>query len=574
MTTIGRPDANERPKRHERPTGRERPEGSGRPKVEGGVLLPGDIEVVWSRLLSIMDEAAATMIRTAYSITIRESKDLAVVVFDREGRALAESAIASPSFIGTLPRTLDAFLAEHPAADWREGDLVITNDPWIGSGHLQDITMAAPILAAGGALVGFVAISAHGPDIGGALYSALSREIFEEGLRIPVTRYARGGRRDPLVKRFITSNVRTPDKVIGDLEGMAACCRRASRQVLELSGEYGEERYARIAGEIVARSARAVRAAVAAAPRGSWTSEVTAAGFDEELAIRCRVTLDGEGAAVDYDGTAPAQPLGINVPYCYTYAHTVYPLKCVFGPGIPNNHGTTSPFTVAAPEGSILNPAFPAAVSARHLTGQFLSAAVLLALAEALPDRVIAESGAPRPQAVFSGATAPGARFVEHIFVSSGVGAGSGNDGPHALCYPTNTSNTPVEILESLTPLVVERKEIRAGSGGAGARRGGCGQVFVVRNGGGTPIRLSVLADLTHRGARGLAGGGDGAPAAFAVDGRPIADKSVLDLPPGSVFRIEAAGGGGFGPPAERPAPLAAADRRGGYLANASGEEA
>ena len=531
MTTSGRP--------------------KGRAKADG--FSAGDIEVVWSRLLSIMDEAAATMIRTAYSITIRESKDLAVVVFDRHGRALAESAIASPSFIGTLPRTLDAFLAEYPAADWREGDLVITNDPWIGSGHLQDITMAAPILA-GHALVGFVAISAHGPDIGGTLYSALSREIFEEGLRIPVTRYARRGRRDPLVRRFITSNVRVPDKVIGDLEGMAACCRRASRQVVDLAGEYGEERYARIAGEIVSRSTRAIRAAIDAAPRGAWTSEVTARGFDEELAIRCRVTLDGEGVAVDYEGTAPAQPLGINVPYCYTYAHTVYPLKCVFGPDIPNNHGTSAPFTVAAPEGSILNPAFPAAVSARHLTGQFLSAAVLLALAEALPERVIAESGVPRPQVVFSGETAPGARFVEHIFVSSGVGAGEGKDGPHALCYPTNTSNTPVEILESLTPLVVERKEIRDGSGGAGARRGGSGQVFTVRNGGETPIRLSVLADLTHRGARGLAGGEDGASAAFAVDDRPIADKAVLDLPPGSVLRIEAAGGGGFGPPAERPA--------------------
>ena len=538
---------------------------TGRSTAKADGFSPGDIEVVWSRLLSIMDEAAATMIRTAYSITIRESKDLAVVVFDREGRALAESAIASPSFIGTLPRTLDAFLSEYPATDWREGDLVITNDPWIGSGHLQDITMAAPILA-GRVLVGFVAISAHGPDIGGALYSALSREIFEEGLRIPVTRYARGGRRDPLVRRFITSNVRVPDKVIGDLEGMAACCRRASRQVLELAGEYGEERYARIAGEIVSRSTRAIRTAIEAAPRGTWTSEVTAAGFDAELAIRCRITLDGEGVAVDYAGTAPAQPLGINVPYCYTYAHTVYPLKCVFGPAIPNNHGTTAPFTVVAPEGSILNPAFPAAVSARHLTGQFLSAAVLLALADALPERVIAESGVPRPQVVFSGATAPGARFVEHIFVSSGVGAGHGNDGPHALCYPTNTSNTPVEILESLTPLVVERKEIRAGSGGAGARRGGCGQVFTVRNGGETPIRLSVLADLTHRGARGLAGGGDGAPAAFAVDGRPIADKAVLDLPAGSVLRIDAAGGGGFGPPAGRPAPLAAADRAGDYL--------
>jgi N-methylhydantoinase B len=528
-------------------------------------LSPGDIEVTWDRLLALMDEAAATMIRTAYSITIRESKDLAVVLFDRQGRALAESAIASPSFIGTLPRTLDAFLSTHPASEWCDGDLVVTNDPWIGSGHLQDITMAAPILL-GAELLGFIAISAHGPDIGGSLYSAMSREIFEEGLRIPICHYARAGHRDGLVQSFITANVRVPEKVIGDLEGMAACCTTASHQVVRLVREIGIGRYHRIGDEIVERSATAISAAVAKVANGSYTSSVTTSGFDSHLEICCRVTIEDERIEVDYAGTSASQPLGINVPYCYTYAHTLYPLKCIFGAAIPNNHGTATPFTVTAPEGSILNPAYPAAVNARHLTGQFLSAAVLLALAEALPDRVIAESGVPRPQVVFSGETSAGSRFVEHIFLSSGVGAGDGQDGPHALCYPTNTSNTPVEIMESLTPLLIERKEIRSGSGGAGTYRGGCGQRFVVRNTGDTPIRISILADMTHRGARGIFGGEPGRCAVFTLDARSIDDKVVLDMSPGSVLEIDAAGGGGFGAPARRAAEAVAADIDGGYI--------
>lgn len=527
-------------------------------------LEPGDIEVTWSRLLSIMDEAAATMIRTAYSVTIRESKDLAVVLFDAQGRAIAESAIASPSFIGTLPRTLAAFMEKYPVDEWREGDFVICNDPWIGAGHLNDIGMAAPIFL-GNQLLGFVTIAAHGPDIGGSQYSALSREIFEEGLRIPICRYARGSERDPLVRDFIAANVRVPDKVLGDLEGMVACCQTAADQTSRLAADFGPLRFAKIQNEIITRSEQALRAAVAGAPDGRYCSTVSTSGFGESLEIHCALTIDGETIEVDYAGTVDAQRLGINVPYCYAYAHTVYPLMCVLGSGTPNNHGSLRPFSVQAPEGSVLNPAYPAPVSARHLTGQFLSAAVLLAMAQALPDRVIAESGVPRPQLVFAGQTADGRRFVEHIFLSSGMGAGALGDGPNALCYPTNTSSTPVEIMEALTPLVVERKELLPDSGGAGRWRGGTGQRFVVRNNGDQTIRLSILADMTHRGAAGLFGGGAGAPARFSIDGRTVDDKAVVDLAPQAVLTVEAAGGGGYGPPEEREAGQTARDIRLGY---------
>ena len=534
-------------------------------KAEPAKLGPGDIEIVWRRLISFMDEAMTTMIRTAYSTTIRESRDLTVVLFDPRGRAVAECTAANASFIGTLPRSMQAFLEAHPAGDWRAGDCVITNDPWIGAGHLQDITMASPIFV-GERLFGFALIAAHGPDIGGGLYSAMSREVFEEGLRIPICHYAKAGVRDPLVRDFIVANVRVPDKVIGDLEGMAACVEKAGRQVRELARAMGPARYLACTDEIVSRSEAAMRSAIREVPNGIYRSALTTSGLEEPLRIACAVTVSDEAIAVDFAGTTGAQRFGINVPLCYTYAHTAYPLKCLFAPDIPNNHGTLMPLSVTAPEGCVLNPEFPAPVSARHLTGQFLSAAVFLALAECIPDRVMAESGVTRPQLVFSGRTATGERFVEHIFMVSGLGARAAADGPNALCFPANTSCTPIEIIEALTTLRIERKELVPDSGGTGRWRGGCGQRMAVRNASDEPIQLSVLAELTHRGARGLFGGAAGRPAVITLDGRTIADKALIDFPPQSVLVVESAGGGGFGPAERRDTAAIARDRREGYV--------
>ena len=528
-------------------------------------LGPGDIEIVWRRLISFMDEAMTTMIRTAYSTTIRESRDLTVVLFDRRGRAVAECTSANASFIGTLPRSMQAFLKAHPAVEWRAGDCMITNDPWIGAGHLQDITMASPIFL-DDELFGFALIAAHGPDIGGGLYSALSREVFEEGLRIPICHYARGGDRDPLVRAFIASNVRVPDKVIGDLEGMAACVETAGAQVRDLAQSMSPARYLACADEIVRRSEAAMRSAIREVPNGTYRSALTTSGLEQPLRIACAVTVSDEEIGVDFSGTSGAQRFGINVPLCYTYAHTVYPLKCVLAPEIPNNHGTLTPLSVAAPEGCVLNPLFPAPVSARHLTGQFLSAAIFLALAECIPDRIMAESGVTRPQLVFSGKTPEGERFVEHIFMVSGLGARSVADGPNALCFPANTTCTPIEIIEALTTLRVERKELIPNSGGPGRWRGGCGQRMAVRNASDEPIQLSVLAELTHRGAQGLFGGLPGRPAVIALDGESIPDKALIDFQPQSVLVVESAGGGGFGPAEGRDASAAEHDLLEGYV--------
>ena len=528
------------------------------------VISPGDVEIVWHRLISFMDEAMSLMMRTAYSATIRESRDLTVVLFDRSGRAIAECTAANASFIGTLPRSMEAFLSFKNPDTWLPGDCLITNDPWIGAGHLQDIIMAYPIFVKN-ELFGFTLIAAHGPDIGGSLYSALSREIFEEGLRIPICYYARGGKIDEVVKRIIMANVRVPEKVIGDLEGMNLCLERAGQKVCGLIESITADLYLACVDQIVDRSKTAMVEASSEVPNGTFTSHLTTSGLDEEVTISCSVTVNDSTIEVDYCGTTSEQKYGINVPLCYTYAHTVYPLKCLFAPDIPNNHGSLLPLKVGAPKGSILNPDFPAPVSARHLTGQYLSAAVFLALSDCIPERVMAESGVTRPQLVFSGKNQSNERFVEHIFMVSGLGAQSDGDGADAMCFPANTTCTPVEIIETLTPLQVQCKEIKSNSGGQGKWRGGCGQRMIVRNNSTEIIQLSVLAELTHRGAQGLFGGKDGAAAVLKLDGQKIPDKAVIEFPPNSSLLVESAGGGGFGDVKERNDAIAAFDLQEGY---------
>jgi N-methylhydantoinase B len=514
-------------------------------------ITAADLEVAWTRLLSIVDEAATALVRTAYSITIREMKDLAVVLFDAAGNSLAEAQLASPSFIGTLPRTMAAFLDWRPCTSWRVGDMAITNDPWLGTGHLQDISMVSPIFHRG-TLVAFIAVAAHGPDIGGSLYSATSRELFEEGLRIPPCLYAESGERSVLVRDFIAANVRVPDKVIGDLEAMASACAVSCQRLSQLLDEIGAGLFSVIGNEILSRSEMAMRAAIRQVPDGIYRASVSTDGFEQPLLIEIAVKIDGDRADVDYTGTSSQQPRGINVPLTYAYAHTAYPLKCLFHPGLPNNAGAFRPVRVTAPEGCMLNPRHPAAVNARHVVGHHLSGAVFRALHQAIPDRVIAENGTPPVQLLFAGVDGNGRPFAENIVLAGGYAAGAVRSGTPVLSFPTNISWIPIEILESQTPLRVARKSIRLGSGGAGRNFGGDGQCFEIVNGSRSVVRLSVIADMTRRGAFGLAGGEAGLPCRVLIDGEPIAGKVVLDFQPGSRLLVETPGGGGYGLRADR----------------------
>lgn len=363
------------------------------------------LEILWSRLISIADEAAAALLRTAFSTIVRESNDFATVLMDANGDSISENTGGIASFSCILPKTVKHFLAKFPAPGWRPGDCVITNDPWLATGHLPDITAVTPIFHKD-RLVGFAGSIAHSPDVGGALWSADCRELFEEGIRIPPTRILRAGERQQAVLDLFLSNVRVPDQVLGDLEAQITANEVCAARVQEFLADSGLDDLVALGRALHARADRAMRQAIAALPDGTWRSTIEADGFDEAVTrIACAVTVSGERMLLDFAGTSPQVDRGINCVMNYTHAYAVYPVKCALDPFTPRNEGSYRAIEVAAPEGSILNPRFPAACSARQLTGHLLAGAIYKALAPVIPEKVIAECGARRPCAASSPAS-------------------------------------------------------------------------------------------------------------------------------------------------------------------------
>ncbi|MBI2203171.1 MAG: hydantoinase B/oxoprolinase family protein [Candidatus Rokubacteria bacterium] len=515
---------------------------------------PVTLEILWSRLIAITDESAAALVRTSFSTIVRESNDYATVLMNADGDALAENTAGIPSFVGILPRTLKHMLARIPAGEWRPGDCVITNDPWMATGHLPDITMAAPIFHRG-RLVGFSGSIAHSPDIGGSLWSADCRELYEEGLRILPVKFLRAGEPNRDLFDMIASNVRLPEQVLGDLWAQVTAQQVLARRLTEFLDDAGMPDLRALSRTLHERAEHAMRKAIEAVPDGDYRSTILADGFDaDETRIECRVAVHGSELLVDYAGTSRQIDRGLNSVMNYTYAYTVYPIKCALDPLTPRNEGSYRPVAVTAPEGSILNPRFPAPCNARQLTGHLLAGAVYACLAQAIPDRVIAECGsAPSLRALFSGVDARGQRFTQILFASGGMGATAEGDGLSTTAFPTNSGAGSIEAFESLAPVVVWKKEYRMDSGGAGRHRGGLGQEIVIEVRSPEPVRLSLLADRQKYPARGLRGGGDGAPVEIALaDGRQPHQKSRTMLAPGDRLILKFAGGGGFGDPRQR----------------------
>jgi N-methylhydantoinase B len=523
------------------------------------------LEIMWSRLNSIADEAATILVRTSFSTVVRESKDLTCVLFDARGRSLAQSAMSVPSFTGTLPLTMKHFLARFPQKEWKPGDVVITNDPWLGSGHLPDVNMAVPVFL-GRTLVAFAGIVAHVTDIGGKTLSATAGEIFEEGLRLPICRLARAGRWSEDIVELVRTNVRVPDEVIGDLNAMVAAGEVAQQRMLAFMKEFGLRDLRALADEIHARAERAMRSRIRALPRGTYHHSLVMDGVDEPLEIRLALKVDKDKLVIDYAGSAGQQPSGINSPWCYTYSYSVYALKSVLTPEIPNNEGTFRPLSVLAPEGSLLNPRFPAATGARSTTGHFLVTAVYGALAEIAPQRVIAECGAPRPIIVLRGVRDDGRPFSQTLFVMGSMGARPNEDGISCVAFPTNTSVTPAEVVEAASPVRILCKELIQDSGGPGRHRGGCGQRMEIEFLTQAPVTVSIRADRTRNPARGAAGGGSGACTTVSVNDLPVNPKGITVCRKGDRLRIETPGSGGYGNPRERDATLILGDLIRGYI--------
>ncbi len=512
----------------------------------------GSLEIMWSRLTSIADEAATTLVRTSFSTVVRESKDLSCALFDTAGCSLSQAAMSMPAFTGTMPLTMKHFLRRYPADSWKPGDVLITNDPWMGSGHLPDISMAMPIYR-GERLVGFTFLVAHAPDIGGKTLSATCREIYEEGLRIPIIHLYRAGEPCEQVIEFIRNNVRVPDEVLGDLHAMVAAGEVARRRLLEFMHEFGLEDLADLAAEIQFRAERAMREQIRALPDGEYHHRLTTDGMDEELTIALTLRVKGDTMELDFSGTSAQQPSGINVPLCYTHSFAVYAVKSVLTPTVPNNEGTFRPITVTAPEGCILNPRFPAATGARSTTGHFVVPAVYGVMAQLAPERVLAECGAPRPIVVLRGTRDDGRAFTQTVFCMGSMGARPTQDGISCIAFPTNCWVTPVEILESSTHAIrVCRKELIPESGGAGRFRGGFGQRYELESVSEEPLTISVRADRTRNPALGLEGGLEGACTRIRLNGKDINPKGITIAKKGDLLQVDTPGSGGHGHPLDR----------------------
>lgn len=527
---------------------------------------PVTLEILWERLVTIVDEGAVSLRNTAFSLLVREGNDFAVVLLDPEGNAIAQNSACLPNFAGTIPPTV-RYVVQKFRNSWQPGDVVIMNDPWISAGHVNDLSIVTPIFGEEG-VAGFAANSAHAADIGGLRYGARGQDMYEEGLRIPAFKLYSAGEANKVLFETIKENVRLPEQVIGDIESQVSANETAGRKLKELLAEFKIKDLTSLAAVILSRSESVMRDAIEEVPDGSWSHEVRMDGINEPLTIRATVEIKGTNIHVDYTGTSRQIEFPLNSVPNYTYAYTVYPVRTALCPGIPNNDGVLRPISVSAPLGSLLNPTPPAPVGQRHITGHFCSGAIYGALARVIPEKVIAESGStPAYTFVIAGEREDGKPFGEIIFAAGGMGARPTMDGLSCVQFPANVGSSPVEILENTLPILYEEKEFIPNSGGQGEYRGGLGARHRFRVVSPKPIWISPLIDRTKFPAQGLLGGKSGSLLKIWIDpAKEIRPKDYTLLQPGDVVTIELPGGGGYGNPDKRKPDLVDKDIKAGLV--------
>ncbi len=512
---------------------------------------PITLEILWARIISIVDEAAATFSRASFSTLVREANDFAVILTDVDGRSIAQSTKSIPSFIATLPATIKAFLERFPRDTLHDGDVLITNDPWLGTGHVHDVNIVVPLFRRADPrgradLIGFAGVATHLPDIGGRIRSTGVRDIYEEGLQIPPLKLFEAGKRNQTLVAMINRNVRVPDHSMGDILGAVAGCQSLGLKLNQLLASEQFDLRA-LANILQGRSEAVMRSAIAAVPDGTYNHVVRHDGFEERIVIDCTITIAGDDMHIDYAGSTEQLPRAVNVVPAYTFAYTAYGVKVLLAPNVPNNEGSFVPITTTAPVGSILNPTYPAASGGRGIVGHMLPAAVMGALAPVLGDRFGAEGSA---NSSFTMTGRHGARRYAVInFLNAGLGATAKRDGHSVLSFPSNLGNTPVEMMESLAPIRVIHRRRRRNSGGRGRYRGGDGQDLSFEFYGDEPAVCSFISTRRIVPPAGASGGQDGACASIKINGRTIDPAEHQILRKGDRIDFLTAGGGGFGKP-------------------------
>ncbi|MDQ3702789.1 MAG: hydantoinase B/oxoprolinase family protein [Chloroflexota bacterium] len=532
------------------------------------------LEVFWSRLIAVVNEQASALIRSAFSPSVAEAGDISSCAFDPRGFLIAQAVTGTPGHINSMARCIRHFLDVYPPDDLASGDVLITNDPWKTSGHFHDVTVVTPIFR-GGELVAFFGNICHLADIGGRPFSADARELFEEGLFIPITKLFAAGVPNEELLKILRANVREPEAVVGDLYAMTAANDVGGERLLELMADLNLETIVPLADEVIARSERAMREAIARVPDGVYRNSLTMDGYDQPVTLVVAITIQGDTIHVDYAGSSPTSSYGINVVLNYTEAYTTFGIKCALAPDVPNNEGSFRPVTVTAPPGCILNCLPPAPVAARHIVGQWLPNAVHGALARAVPDRVLAEGASSLWITQFNGDWEDGRRFSLLFFNSGGMGARPTKDGLSSTAFPSGVYGTPAEIVEARSPLMFVKRELRTDSGGPGTHRGGLGHWLLVQGvRAGKSYRLSPFFDRTANPARGYAGGLPGAPGVYSLEppaapAAPPHPKATVWVGPETTIVMGLPGGGGFGDPLARDPEAVRADVQDEYVSPA-----
>lgn len=524
-------------------------------------------QVMWNRLISIVEEQAQALVRTSFSTSVREAGDLSAGVYNEAGEMLAQAVTGTPGHVNAMADAVPHFIRRIGRTNIHEGDVYITNDPWEGTGHLHDITVVTPSFHRG-RLVGFFACTAHIVDIGGRGFGADGNSVYEEGLYIPIMKLFARGEVDETLIRIVRGNVREPDQLVGDIYALATCNEVGHRRLIAMSEEFGLSDLVGISAFILDNSRRATLEKINALPQGSSSGHMRIDGFDSPIDLAVRLEITRDRIVADWDGTSGVDRKGINVPLVYTKAYTCYALKCAIAPEIPNNAASLAPFEIIAPKNSIVNALHPAPVALRHVIGHMIPDTVYDALDKLLPDLVPAEGAGSlcnfqvslRPAS--EAAWKSGARRAEILtFNSGGAGARPGFDGLNATAFPSGVMTMPVEATEQVGPVIIWRKELRPDSCGAGKYRGGLGQNMEVGARNGHEFDFQAMFDRVNHPARGRAGGQDGAPTTIAQDdGAAMKGKGKQFVPEGRRVMLGLPGGAGYGAPKARAPELVRRD--------------
>ena len=526
------------------------------------------MQVMWNRLISVVEEQALTLLRAAFSTSVREAGDLSAGVFDPQGRMLAQAVTGTPGHVNTMAEAVLHFIAEIGRDNMFAGDTYVTNDPWKGTGHLHDITMVSPSFL-GTDLVGFFACTAHVVDVGGRGFGADAKSVYEEGIQIPIMKFADRGVVNADLVRLLRANVREPHQVVGDFYSLAACNDVGHRRLIAMMQEIGLSSLDALGEFIFTRTHAATLERIRALPQGAWSNELLTDGYDVPVKLAAQVEINGDHVNVDFAGSDPTSRYGINVPIIYTKAYACYALKCVIAPDIPNNWASLALFTISSPE-NILNASRPAPVAVRHVIGHMVPDLVLGVLAKALPGQVLAEGAAALwniHMSVRPVAGTTGRRAEILMFNSGGMGARPGLDGLSATAFPSGVMTMPIEATEHTGLIVVWRKELRPDSGGDGKYRGGLGQIIEIEPAPGHEFDFSAMFDRVYHPAHGRDGGGAGAAGIVALDdGTQLKPKGWQHVPQGRRLILHLPGGGGYGAPELRDADARAEDALRGYV--------